>query len=306
MTLTNRRTLDAALIFLLAWSATAEARDIDVPIIWPKGSRWHIQVSNAAKKVKLRTAGRVDVNLINEPVLGDVPGVSLYSLPLVFKDEDQIAYVRERMDSKLIALLAKHGYETIGIEGLGMAHIFSKQEARAPAAFLATRMWVPDEKGSTMAKRFGVKEVVPVPIMDVRKALDKNQLDTVVTVPSSVVLARWQEGVDFVADWPLAYVYSPMVIKKTDFDALMEKDQKILREVLGEAFEEAGASSRRMSKQAWGTIRKREKIEIMSQTAAEAEAWKTWAAKVRAQLISDGKIPADLAAELDQHLKASE
>lgn len=304
MILTNRRII-AALIFLLALPAAAEARDLEVPIIWPSGTRWHTQVANAARKVKQRTADRVDVKLINEPVLRDVPGVSLYSLPLAFENEDQIDYVRERMDPKLIALLEKHGYVTLGIEGLGMAHVFSKTEVRTPEQFLATRVWIPDEKSGAYLKSFGAKALVPVPIMDVRKALDDNKLDTVVTVPSSVVLARWQDGISYAAEWPLAYVYSPMVVKKEEFDALMEKDQKIVLEVLGEAFEDAGASSRRMTKQSWATIKKRDKVEVLEQTAAEAAAWQAWAAQVRQKLIDDGKIPADLAAEFDRHLKAA-
>ena len=295
----------AALIMIFAGPAAAEARDLDVPIIWPRGSRWYQQVDRAANKIEQRTGGRVKVRLIHEPVLNDVPGIALYSLPLVFKNEEEIDYVRERMDSSLIDILATKGYTTIGIEGLGMAHIFSKKELRLPDHLLASRLWTPDEKGGDVLKRFGVREIVPVDIMDVRKALDANKLDTLVTVPSSVVLARWQDGVDFVADWPLLYVYSPLVVKNAEFDALLPKDQQTLRETLGDAFKDAGASSRRMTEQAWGVIRKREKIQFLSQTDEERRAWETWADSVRQQLIDDGRIPAAMAAELDRHLKAA-
>jgi TRAP-type C4-dicarboxylate transport system substrate-binding protein len=70
--------------------------------------------------------------------------VNIYGLPFVFESEDEVHYVRERLDSTLEAGIEGTGFVTFGFASAGFAIILSNQPVRSHADLKGKKVWLPE------------------------------------------------------------------------------------------------------------------------------------------------------------------
>ena len=109
-------------VLALAASSTASARTLKIATIVPDGSSWLVEMRKAGDEIKERTEGRVKLKFYPGGVMGSdktvlrkvrvgqlqggaftsgalanvYPDIELYSLPLLFRDYDEVDFDRAK------------------------------------------------------------------------------------------------------------------------------------------------------------------------------------------------------------------
>ena len=295
--------LEVFLTCAFAFPVPADAGDpLQIPTIWPRGSLWYRNLRKGGEDVEKQTSGRVDVRLYERSLLEEVPESTIYSLPLAFESDAELAWVRERMDPVLVKILARRGLISLGIQHIGNGHLFSVRP-RSPDSgslddFLSARLWIPDRAGGDTFSHFGVRSPVILPYNSVRSALERGKVDAFIATPSISLLARWHSDVRTVSREPLVRFVAPLVVHRSEFERLSESDRTIARQILGDAFAAAARSSREKNVEAVNLLGRRDKIEFVEFT--DRSTWSAWAESVSSRLVADRKLPASLVQELRQ------
>jgi TRAP-type C4-dicarboxylate transport system substrate-binding protein len=238
---------------------SATAQTLKIATLAPEGSKWMIALKTASAEIKAQTDGRVklklygggvqgtDQNVIRKIRVGQLHGFTttggglsalhrdagLYSLPLMFNNVDEAAYVRARMDSRLRQALEDAGWVNFGFSFSGFAHLMSNKPVSSLKDLEKLRIWVPEDDriGFDAIRTLGGAPV-QMPMTDVLTGLQTDLLDTVVTSPMGAVVFQWHGQVRYVTELPLVYLYSALVIHRKPFSRIAPVDQAIVRETL--------------------------------------------------------------------------
>jgi TRAP-type C4-dicarboxylate transport system substrate-binding protein len=249
------------LLFCLFFAAVpgAWARTLKIATIVPDGSSWLTEMRKAGDEIKQKTAGRVKLKFYPGGVMGTdktvlrkvrvgqlqggaftsgalasvYPDIELYSLPLLFRDYEEVDFVRSRLDEKLKAGLARNGFEALAITDGGFAYVLSQKPIRKVEDMAGTRVWlVEDDKMTDVALRMAGVAPVPLPIADVYTALQTGLVDTVAAPPIGAIAFQWHTRVRYLTDVPIMYLAGIFAVDKKAFSRISARDRKIVREVI--------------------------------------------------------------------------
>lgn len=314
---------------LLVVAGMAQARVIKIATVSPDGSSWMQTMRAAGKDIEAQTEGRVKLKFYPGGVMGNdeavmrkirigqlqggaVTGgalagaykdVEAYSMPLKFKSFDEVDYVRERMDQKIIDGLEEGGFVSFGLGEGGFAYILSQAPVNNSDDLRAGKVWIPnnDDAALTAVSAFGVKPI-PLNLSDVLAGLQTGLIDTVATSPIGAIALHWHTQVQHMNDLPVMYFYALLAIDKKVFYRLQPDDQAIFRQVMGEAFKEIDARNRKDNINAYEALLKQGLVlETMSEE--EKAAWYATAAQAEAEIVAQGSVSKAFADEMNQHLE---
>jgi TRAP-type transport system periplasmic protein len=306
---------------LLAWSTpTVWAATLKIATVSPEGSAWMQRLRAGGREVKARTDGRVDFKFYPGGVMGDDKAVlrkirlgqlhgavltagglvqtyediQLYGLPLVFQSYDEVDFVRERLDPRLMAGLEERGYVSFGFAEVGFAYAMSKRPVRSVADVQAQRVWTPDgDPGSARAlQAFGINPI-PLSIADVLGGLQTGVINGVAVPPVGAIALQWHTQLDYLMDLPLLYVYGLLAVAERPFARLSEQDQVIVREVMEGVVDEVNARSRRDHDSAFDALLA-QSIERVPPDEERLQEWQSYAKRANAELVSAGLVSAEL------------
>ena len=251
-------TLLAALLVV----PTVEALTLKIATIVPDGSSWLVEMRQAGKEIAEKTDGRVKLKFYPGGVMGGdktvlrkirarqlqggaftsgalaeiYPDIELYSLPLIFRDYEEVDYVRAQMDEKLKEGMAKEGLEVLSISDGGFAYVLSQVPVRRVEDLNGMKVWlVEDDKMTEVALDVAGVAPVPLPIADVYTALQTGLVDTVAAPPMGAIAFQWHTKVGYLTDVPLMYLTGVLAVDKRAFDKISPADQKVVREIIKKA-----------------------------------------------------------------------
>ncbi|HSN01652.1 MAG TPA: TRAP transporter substrate-binding protein DctP [Rudaea sp.] len=325
----NRYTLLAAL--LLATSAQA-ATTIKIATVAPDGTAWMREMRAGADAVKKDTDGRVEIKYYPGGVMGDEPTVlrkirigqlqggaftggelsqivkdaQIYSLPFLFKNQEEVDRVRTQLDPLLRQSFDKAGFDVAGISGGGFAYLMSVNPIKTKDDLKAAKVWVP--QGDRVAEAgFKAGGVTPIslPLADVYTSLQTGLIDTVANTPAGAIAFQWHTKVRHMVDLPITYVVGMLVIDKKVVDALSPADREAVNADLAAAFSRLEKINRDDNTQALQALQK-QGVEIFRPNAAETAAWETVGVEARKQLQAAGEITPEMSAALDKALAAAQ
>ncbi len=261
--MTRLRMLFAAMLLFVPFMAGAA--DLKIATIAPENSSWMTAMRDGAAEIETRTEGRVKVKLYGGGVmgndrkvlrkirigqlhgasftasgLGDVySDIHIYGLPLLFNSQEEVDYVRARMDERFVQGLDDAGMVSFGFTGAGFARIMSNDPIRSYDDLAGKKVWVPEGDVTTIAamEALGLSPVV-LPLTDVLTALQTGLVDIVGASEVAALVLQWHTKLKYVTDYPLIYIYATLVIDKRYFDRLEPADQAVVREVLEGIYEE--------------------------------------------------------------------
>jgi TRAP-type C4-dicarboxylate transport system substrate-binding protein len=222
----------------------------------------------------------------------------LYSLGLVFRNLEEVLYVRQKLDEVLIQRLEDAGYICFGFAGGGFAYMMSNTPLRSSSDMSGQKIWTPEGDAQAFAalQAIGVAPVA-MPITDVMTGLQTELLDSVAVPPVGAVVLQWHTRLKYITDLPLAYVYAGVLIDRKAFGRLKPEDQSVVREVLERVyrgFEESGIKDNEQALQALlGSG-----LEMVSPNHDEIESWRNAVARSQEALAASGKIDSDLLHQL--------
>lgn len=254
---------------LCVYAGPVTAQTLKLATIAPEGSSWMKQMREGAKNISDRTEGRVTVKLYGGGVQGTArqvqrkmrtgqlhggaftPGemaafqadASLYALPLVFKNDDEVDYVRAQLDDVLAARLDEAGYVSFGFAGGGFAYFMSTQPLASVDDFRGRKVWTPegDKLAFAALEALGIAPI-SMPITDVLTGLQTDLLDSVAVSPAGALVFQWHTRLKFITDLPIAYLYAALIIDKKPFSRLSGPDQAIVREEFEAVYADFDAS----------------------------------------------------------------
>jgi TRAP-type C4-dicarboxylate transport system substrate-binding protein len=212
--------------------APAVAAVLKIATWAPEGSQWMREMRSSAAAIKERTDGRVVVKYYGGGVMGNdrkvlrkirigqlqggafsasglterYPDIALYGLPLIFRSQAEVDYIRERFDPVLMDGLEQAGFVSFGLAGGGFALMMSSEPATRLDDMRGLKIWVPEgDRISSLAMVAMNLSPVVLPISDVLTGLQTGLVDIVATPPVGAVLLQWYTKVHYVTELPIAY-----------------------------------------------------------------------------------------------------
>jgi TRAP-type C4-dicarboxylate transport system substrate-binding protein len=258
-----KKTILSVAILLLSVPAFS-AVTLKIATATPDGTQWMSDMRASAKEIKERTEGRVAIKYYgggikgnDTKVLGQIrirqlqggaftpsalssqySGLNLYGMPLVFNSEEEVAFVRSRMDARLQQGLEDAGFVNFGFATSGFANIMSSTPVKSLADLKGKRVWVPE--GDTISyKSMEALSLNPVtlPLTDVLTGLQTGLIDIVAIPPIVALVLQWHTKVKYVTELPLVYSFGYMAVDKKTFGKISDHDKAIVREVMTRTYE---------------------------------------------------------------------
>ena len=291
--------------------ASAQGVRLKVATMVPDGTIWMKGLETAAEEIKQRTDGRVSFRFYPGGTMGtdsavlrkirigqlhggvvlagslaDVdPDLEIYSLPLLFRSNGEVDYVRRQMDQVLIDGLASKGYVSFGLTETGFTYLMSARPTRTFEDLRGRKAWMMQDDPVSLAlvESAGLSPV-PLPISDVLTGLQTGLIDTVAAPPVGAIALQWFTKAKFLTDLPITYVCGTTVISAKAFNRISDDDQKIVREVMGQAIKELDAASRGDNEEARQALAK-QGVQFVDPTPETWAKWEEVAAEAKAKLV---------------------
>lgn len=221
----------------------------------PDGTALMVELREAAKVVDERTDGSVKFKFYTGGVMGDdftvkrkirarqlhggivqtsvyvndIPNLNLYSLPMLFRNHEEVAEVRKKLDSLLMTELEESGVVPIGFSAVGFAYAMGTKQMGTIQEIRRSKVWTPkdDPIAKQNLKVFGITPI-PLPVGDVLTGLQTGLIDTIASPPVAAIALQWHTQVKYVLDIPLQYVYTIYSIDQRMFNRLSESHQQVV------------------------------------------------------------------------------
>ncbi len=327
-----RRVISVAAHFLLlvgVMGVSARAAEFKIATVAPEGSQWMQDIRAAAGEIKNRTQGRVTVKLYGGGVMGNekqvlrkvrigqlqggaftaggiaekYPDIVIYGLPMLFNDQDEIDFVRERMDASLMRGLEQAGFVSFGFAGAGFAHIFANRPITGTADMRGQKIWVPDgDRVSAAAMEALHLSLVSLPVTDVLTGLQTGLLDIIAAPPVGVIALQWHTRVKYMTTTPLMYTMGLMAVDSGAFGKLNPADQQVFREVMGAVYRRLDHQSRADDEGAQAAL-KASGIGFVEAQAADISVWREAVTEANRRLGTEGVYTPALLGQLEGYLK---
>jgi len=308
------RILPAALLLLFFALPALAATTLKIATAAPEGSSWMTAMRAGADEIKQRSAGRVQLKFFAGGVMGNDKSVlrkirvgqlhggaftagsldeitsdaKIFSLPMIFRNYDEVDFVRSRMDADLKASLEKNGFACFGFAEGGFALLMSEQPAVTVAEVRGRKIWIPE--GDTVSYRamesLGLSPVT-LPITDVMTGLQAGLIEVIAASPIGALVFQWHTKVRYVTTTPLSYLYATLIIDRRIFDKIDAADQQLVREVMERIYVKLDHDSRQDNQSASAAMAK-QGIKFVDPPAEEVAIWRRMAGKLVDDLRSEG------------------
>ncbi|BCE03330.1 TRAP transporter substrate-binding protein DctP [Marinicellulosiphila megalodicopiae] len=238
---------------------TQAATKVKIATQYPDGTYSLIQLRDAAKQIKERTEGRVEIKLypggvqggnttvlkkINKGLLGgamleggafaaDYADSQVYNAPMFFNGYDEVDAVRAELDSVIESGLSDAGWNTFGLIEGGFAYAMTNNPVTSVTELKQQKLWLPSND-PLVARIAQELEISPIylGIGEVLTSLQTNSINAIVAPPVAALALQWFSKVKYVTDVPFMYTYGTLAISDKIFNKISAEDQIIVREVL--------------------------------------------------------------------------
>ena len=301
-------------------TGAANAATIKIATVAPDGTAWMKEMRATGDAIKTKTEGRVEMKFYPGGVMGDDATVlrkmkigqlqggaftggeasiltkdaQIYSLPFMFRNQEEIDKVRAKLDPLVQQQVAKDGYELRGVSGAGFAYLMSTRKIMTRDDLKAAKVWVPqgDKVAELGFKAAGVTPI-PLPLSDVYTSLQTGLIDSAANTPSGALAFQWHTKIKHIVDLPLSYVVGDVVIDKKAFDALGAEDRQIVETEFGAGFARLEAITRNDNTSAREAL-KQQGITFDAPTTADAKTWEVVGDDVFKQLSGEGALSPEM------------
>lgn len=289
------------LIFLACFMATpALATTFKIATLAPDGTRWMKEMKQGADEIEQRTAGRVKFRFYPGGIMGNdkavlrkirigqlhggaitggglseiYPDGQVYSIPLAFRSYEEVNYVRQKMDQKLIDGVLQAGFVSFGFSEGGFAYLMSNSPITKAADLRGHKVWSPEDDGLSRAA-FEATNIAPItlPLSDVLTGLQTGLIDTIGSSAMGAIALQWHTKIKHITDIPLVYLYGTMIIERKEMEKLSPQDQQVVQEVMTRVFKQLDKLNRDDNESARVALKK-QGITFHKPTDADQQTWR--------------------------------
>ena len=271
------------ILFLISSEYTFAQIQIKIATLAPQNSEWAEKFQKGSIEIQERTENRVKLKFYWGGAQGNAkkilqkikirqlhggtfsptdfqelyPDLNIYGLPFLFKDFDEVDYVRDRVDNQLEQGFKNLGFNTYGFAGGGFAYILSNEPIREYEDLKNKKIWLP--QGDLISYE-AMKSLnllpVPLPMTDVLTGLQTGLID-IVAIPPVVALAlQWHTKINYITRVPVLYAMGFLAIDSKIINRINTDDQKVLNEVINRIYSEVDSNSQQDSENAYEALSK--------------------------------------------------
>lgn len=302
-------------------SNTNAARTLKIATSVPAGTAFIEHLRKAGDAIAERTDGRVTLKLYPGGVMGSDqavlrkirigqlhgavitanalakihPDAQVYSLPFIFRNRQEVEYVRERIDPVIRERVRSEGFVVTGISEGGFTYLFSKTPIDSVDDLGDARVWVPqgDEITARMFQAAG-SQPVSLPVSDVYTSLQTGLVDTVAITPSGAIALQWHTGVNYFTDAPLLFLIGMMVVDERAMEGLDESDRETVQTVLEDTFERLDEITAADNREALEALKSRGIAAVEPARPPDEREWESIARETLESLEQEGRFDPEL------------
>ncbi len=226
----------------------------------PEGSTWMKSMRKMDDEVRARTENRVGFKFYPGGVQGDekdvlrkirngqlhgggftgfglgavASDVRVLEMPFMFRDLDELDFVRGKIADQLDQVFSEGGYLNLGWVDVGFIYIFSKNPIATPDDLSSARMWVwaGDPLAELFFKAFGISPI-PLAAPDVLTALQTGVIDSAYSSTLGCIALQWFTRVSYMTDVPITHGMGAALLSKKALRKISPEDLAVIQEVAG-------------------------------------------------------------------------
>lgn len=307
-----------------SWGATFK-----IATVSPDGLPWMERFRYGVEEIANKTDGRVKFKIYPGGVQGDdqtvlrkmrigqlhgavvaagsltrfYPDLQIYNLPLMFRNFQEVDYVRSRMDSRIAKGLERNGIVTFPFIETGFAYMLSNTPITSVDDLNDIKAWVPNNDPVVMKliQSFGLTPI-SLNITDVLAGLETGLIDTVTVPPFVAIALQWHNHVQYITDLPIMYIYSTLAIDEKAYNRIDRPDRRIVEEVLGRVFRKIDDNNRKSNKAAYQALLD-QGITPVTPSPTELEGWQRLATQSIETLVQSDTISRQSVDRINSHLE---
>ena len=302
----------AAVLFGCSPAVAQESPDIMIKLatIAPRGSYIMNLMNELNAEIKDKTNHAVGIKIYYGGVQGDekdvlrkvrlgqlhggmftghglgqiVPQVRVSELPFVFRNYEEVEYVRERLEPIMRDLFEEAGYIVLGWNEVGFVYNFSKVPITSIEVARSQKwwMWKGDQLSQAMFDAFGITPV-PLSFTDVMTSLSTKLIDTASITPYGAVAYRWHERFNYMREYPTTNVLGATIVTQRVWNKIAPQHQQVILDICPSYFEKMNKHVREQDKKSIEVLKKsgieivafepekdREQLEFIFETSRKA------------------------------------
>lgn len=276
---------------------------------WRAATNGQIQVTVYAgtmgselELVRRMRAGQLQAAAVSTQGVGSIdPGVqSLQSMPLVFRNLEELDYAKAKVGPMLDARVDAKGFKVLFWADAGWVRFFSREKLERPDQLkhLKTFVTAGETEQFELMKSQGYGAVA-LEWADALTGLQTKMIDVVPTIPYFGLATQVYTVANYMLDLNWAPVVGALILNKKTWDALTPGQQKAVSEIALESGRKFQAQGRQEMDEAVAAMQKRGLTVVLLTTQQQAE-WRT-ASEQMLPKIRGGMVPADM---FDEVMKA--
>lgn len=300
------------LIFLsiLLFSATTHATVIKIATLTPDGTTSMKKMRSAAKEIATRTNNRVKIKFYPGGVMGNQNSIlrkirinqlqgaivssgslsryykdtTIYAMPFFFNSQEEVLFVRKKMDKLIIQGLEKKGFISFGIVETGFTYILSDKPIKEVEFLRKQKLWIPDTASSRNAVKAFKLTPVPLPFSDVLAGLQTSLVNTIIISPIACIALQWHTQVKYLTETPILYGWGTLIIRKQALNKLSKQDKKIVNEIFAKTINEMDIQNQKDNIEALAAL-KNQGILFIKPDSEQLPVWKKLAQQGNSELV---------------------
>ncbi len=173
-----------------------------------------------------------------------VPEVLALQLPMIFKDDGELQYVRNVIGPELEALFEARGYKVLNWGDIGWVRLFSREPVVLPEDLRSQKLftWAGDAELAEGYHMQGFK-TVPLPVPELFSSLQSGMVDAFYTAPVAALSYQWFGLAPNLTDLPVVKLIGATVVTSKTWARI---DEGIRDEVLTAARQAGDAAAERI------------------------------------------------------------
>lgn len=212
--------------------------------------------NNVFRKIRL---GQLHGGFFSGYSLGHiVPEIRVTELPYLFASDDEVKYVRDKLQPTMFEYFDKKGFVVLGsFVDIGFMYMFYKEPVSTIEDLKRSRCWVPGEDSLAQAffRSMGIQPV-PLSVNDVMTSVSTNLIDSAGMTPFGAISFRWYTRFKYMSDFPMLNVVGANIVSKKIWNTITPKSQAIIIQVANKYCDKQKEDLRAANKQSMDLLKK--------------------------------------------------
>ena len=313
----------AGLAFFAAGGAVS-AQTIKLGTRAPKGSPWFESLQDMAADWGAASNGRIKVRIYPGGSIGDeqdmvrkmqigqlqgavltsvglsiiVPEILALQMPMIFKTDGELDYVRDHLSAEFEALFEARGYKILNWGDIGWVRLFSREPVVVMDDLRGQKLftWAGDPELAEGYKMQGLK-VVPLPVPEIFSGLQSGLIDALYAAPVAALSYQWFGLANHMTELKVLKLIGATVVTQKTWNKI---DPAVRDAVMATAVE-AGDSAReriRNFEDEAISVMQEHGLTIHTMTDEQADAWEN-SARSSWVVYTNSRVPAELVARVE-------